>query len=153
MPLHLRTDLGITDGLAAAGYGIVQGAMTAGRLAGGALITAAGPGRVLLAGGVTACFGTTIAAITPWPWLALAGLALAGLGLANLFPLAIGAAGSSGGASGVAVATTLGYGGILLAPPAIGFAAEFTGLASALLLVPVLVTGATVIGHTLRHRL
>jgi hypothetical protein len=153
MPLHLRTDLGITDGLAAAGYGIVQGAMSAGRLAGGALITAAGPGRVLLAGGVTACFGTTIAAITPWPWLALTGLALAGLGLANLFPLAIGAAGSSGGASGVAVATTLGYGGILLAPPAIGFAAEFTGLASALLLVPVLVTGATVIGHTLRRRL
>ncbi|WP_159930213.1 MULTISPECIES: MFS transporter [Nocardia] len=151
VPLHLRADLGVTEGLAAAGYGLVQGAMTVGRLAGGALIAAAGPGCVLLTGGLAACFGTTVAALTSWPWLALAGLGIAGLGLANLFPLAVAAAGARGGSNGVAVATTLGYGGILLAPPAIGFAAEVADLPRALLLVPVLVAGATAVGYALRR--
>ncbi|MGY2122789.1 MFS transporter [Nocardia gipuzkoensis] len=152
-PLHLRADLGVSDGLAAAGYGAVQGAMALGRLAGVTLVARAGAGAVLRIGGVTACAGTTLAALTPWPWLALTGLAIAGLGLANLFPLAVGAAGARGGASGVAVATTLGYGGILLAPPAIGFAAEVGGLPRALLLVPVLVAVATAGGHALRRHL
>ncbi|MDE1672041.1 hypothetical protein [Nocardia gipuzkoensis] len=152
-PLHLRADLGVSDGLAAAGYGAVQGAMALGRLAGVTLVAWTGAGAVLRIGGVTACAGTTLAALTPWPWLALTGLAIAGLGLANLFPLAVGAAGARGGASGVAVATTLGYGGILLAPPAIGFAAEAGGLPRALLLVPVLVATATAVGHALRRHL
>ncbi|WP_280497606.1 MFS transporter [Nocardia asiatica] len=153
VPLHLRTDLGAGEGLAAAGYGTVQAAMAVGRVAGVALVTAAGPAAVLRIGGVIACGGTALAALTSSPWLALAGLGVAGLGLANLFPLAVGAAGARGGASGVAVATTLGYGGILLAPPAIGFAAEAGGLPRALLLVPVLVAVATAVGHALRRHL
>ncbi|MBF6339012.1 MFS transporter [Nocardia abscessus] len=153
VPLHLRADLGVSDGLAAAGYGTVQGAMALGRLAGAAFVATAGAGAVLRIGGVTACIGTTLAALTPWPWLALMGLGFAGLGLANLFPLAVAAAGARGGASGVAVATTLGYGGILLAPPAIGFAAETGGLPRALLLVPLLVAVATAVGHALRRQL
>ncbi|MFE7744746.1 MFS transporter [Nocardia sp. NPDC057455] len=152
-PLHLRADLGVSDGLAAAGYATVQGAMAVGRLTGSALVTRIGPADVLLVGGVTACAGTTLVASTSWPSLALAGLGLAGLGLANLFPLAVGAAGARGGASGVAVATTLGYGGILLAPPTIGFAAEVAGLPRALLMVPVVVAAATAVGRALRRHM
>ncbi|WP_236567285.1 MFS transporter [Nocardia sp. CY41] len=152
-PLHLRTDLGASEGLAAAGYVTVQAAMTVGRLAGSALVAAAGPAAVLLIGGATACAGTTLAALATSPWPALAGLGIAGLGLANLFPVAIAAAGARGGARGVAVASTLGYGGILLAPPAIGFAAEAADLPRALLLIPVLVAAATVVGHGLRRHL
>ncbi|OKJ70721.1 hypothetical protein AMK31_35975 [Streptomyces sp. TSRI0107] len=58
-------------------------------------------------------------------WAALLGFAVAGLGLANLFPVAVERAGALAGPGGVAVASTLGYGGMLIGPPAIGFMADW----------------------------
>jgi len=49
-----------------------------------------------------------------------------------VFPLAIARAGALGGPSGVALATTVGYTGLLGGPPLIGFVAEHAGLPTAL---------------------
>jgi hypothetical protein len=53
--------------------------------------------------------------------VALTGSMLVGVGLASIFPLAIARAGSRGGAGGVALASTVGYSGLLAGPPLIGF--------------------------------
>ena len=70
--------------------------------------------------------------------LALAGFALTGLGVANAFPAAVGRVGVLAGPNGVAVASTLGYGGFLLGPPLIGFLAAAVSLPWALTTVSLL---------------
>src|SRR5262249_55952161 len=58
----------------------------------------------------------------------VAGFVLVGLGLANVFPAAIGEAGALGGAQGVAMASTIGYGGFLGRAPPLGVFAPSTRL-------------------------
>jgi MFS family permease len=97
-----------------------------------------GPTRVLVTGAGVACGGMLVAALSPWLPLALAGFLLVGLGLANIFPLAIDRAGALNGPKGVATASMLGYGGMVLGPPIIGFLAQGVGLPTALVSVAVL---------------
>ncbi|MYV96151.1 MFS transporter, partial [Streptomyces sp. SID1034] len=103
------------------------------------------------AGGLTASAGMLLGALAPTTWLALAGFAVMGLGLANIFPVAIARAGALAGPGGVAAASTLGYGGMLLGPPAIGLLAEWSSLPLALTTVAVLAAGAALIGWTARN--
>ncbi|MEU7480272.1 MFS transporter [Lentzea sp. NPDC042327] len=152
VPLHLSDDLGASQGLAAAGYAVVQGTMTVGRLSGVRLLERLGQTRVVVIGGALACAGTLVAALSPGLPLAFAGLAATGLGLANIFPVAMARAGQLGGPNGVAVASTLGYGGILLAPPTIGFLAGEVGLPIALSLIAFMVAAAATIGFVVRNR-
>ena len=70
--------------------------------------------------------------------MALVGFALVGLGLANVFPLAIARAGALGGAKGVALASTVGYTGLLGGPPLIGLLVGGVGLPAALATVSLL---------------
>ncbi|WP_326613236.1 MFS transporter [Streptomyces scopuliridis] len=149
--LHLTQDLDATPGLAAAGYSLFALAMTAGRLSGTALLERLGQTRALVAGGVTAALGMLVGALAPTAWLALAGFAVAGLGLANIFPVAIGRAGALAGPGGVAAASTLGYGGMLLGPPAIGFLADWFTLPLALTTVALLAGAAALIGYSARN--
>ena len=86
-----------------------------------------------------------VPALAPVLPLALVGFVLVGLGLANQFPAAIGQAGALTGPSGVAAASTLGYGGMLAGPPVIGFLADQVGLPIALLSIAVLAAMAAVI--------
>lgn len=151
VPLHLTEDLRASAGVAAVGYAIVQGMMAVGRLSGVALVERAGRTRVMVIGGALACVGMVVGALSPDLWLAFLGLAATGIGLANIFPLAIGGAGAQGGPGGVAVAATLGYAGILLAPPTIGFLADQVGLRYALLLIALLIAVAAAIGYAIRH--
>ncbi|MBB4950671.1 MFS family permease [Kitasatospora gansuensis] len=130
--LHLTDDVHASTGLAATGYAAFAFAMTAGRLGGTWLSVRAGQTRVMLFGGLTAATGMLVAALAPAVPLVLAGFVLVGLGLANIFPLAIAAAGVAGGPRGVATASTLGYAGMLVGPPAIGFLADATTLPLAL---------------------
>ncbi|MFJ9030375.1 MFS transporter [Streptomyces sp. NPDC102274] len=149
--LHLTQDLDATPGLAAAGYSLFALAMTAGRLSGTALLERLGQTRALVAGGVTAALGMLVGALAPTAWQALAGFAVAGLGLANIFPVAIGRAGALAGPGGVAAASTLGYGGMLLGPPAIGFLADWFTLPLALTTVALLAGAAALIGYSARN--
>ncbi|MFJ6215961.1 MFS transporter [Streptomyces sp. NPDC092296] len=146
--LHLTDDLHTGAGLAAAGYGAFAFAMTAGRLGGTWLSMRFGQSRVMIGGGLLACAGMLTAALAPSVPLALGGFVLVGIGLANTFPLAIARAGALTGPPGVATASTLGYAGMLIGPPVIGFLADGFGLPTALTTVAALaaVAAAIVIG-------
>ncbi|MFI8868273.1 MULTISPECIES: MFS transporter [unclassified Streptomyces] len=149
--LHLSQDLGATPGLAAAGYSVFALTMAIGRLTGTALLERFGQTRTLVAGGATAAAGMLLGALAPAVWLVLLGFAVAGLGLANIFPVAVGRAGALAGPSGVAAASTLGYGGMLLGPPVIGFLADWISLPVALTTVTLLAATAAVLGWTARN--
>ncbi len=111
---------------------------------------------MLVFGGLTACAGMLGAALAPILIggaavvprepaelaVALAGFALTGLGVANMFPAAMARAGLLAGPNGVAVASTLGYAGFLLGPPAIGFLAGAVSLGVGLTTVSVLALAA-----------
>ncbi|MFJ9819652.1 MFS transporter [Streptomyces sp. NPDC101151] len=149
--LHLQQDLAASSGAAAAGYACFALAMTVGRLTGTALLERLGRTRTVIAGGTVAAAGMLLGSLAPSVWAALIGFAVTGIGLANLFPVAVERAGALAGPSGVAVASTLGYGGMLLGPPAIGFMADWFSLPTALTSVAALAAVAALIGVTTRR--
>ncbi|MBG0857217.1 MFS transporter [Streptomyces spinoverrucosus] len=149
--LHLEQDLRASPGVAAVGYSCFALAMTVGRLSGTALLERLGRTRTVVVGGATAAAGMLVGSLANSLWAALLGFAVAGLGLANLFPVAVERAGALAGPSGVATASTLGYGGMLLGPPAIGFMADWFSLPTALTSVAVLAGLAAVVGFATRR--
>ncbi|MEU5218701.1 MFS transporter [Streptomyces sp. NPDC020807] len=149
--LHLAQDLDAHPGVAAAGYSVFALTMTAGRLSGTLLLERLGQTRTLVAGGATAAAGMLLGALAPTVWAALVGFAVTGLGLANIFPVAVARAGAVAGPAGVATASTLGYGGMLLGPPTIGFLADWFSLPVALTTVAVLAAGAAAMGYGARN--
>ncbi|MFG2796807.1 MFS transporter [Streptomyces pseudovenezuelae] len=149
--LHLEHDLDATAGVAAVGYSCFALAMTIGRLTGTRLLERLGQTRTLVGGGTTAALGMLLGALAPSVWAALLGFMITGLGLANLFPVAVERAGRLAGPDGVAVASTLGYGGMLLGPPAIGFMADWFSLPAALTSVAALAATAAVIAAVTRR--
>ncbi|MEU6180263.1 MFS transporter [Streptomyces coeruleorubidus] len=148
--LHLEEDLGASPGAAAIGYSCFALAMTVGRLTGTTLLERLGRTRTVVAGGATAAAGMLLGSLAPALWAALLGYAVTGIGLANLFPVAVERAGALAGPSGVATASTLGYGGMLLGPPAIGFMADWFSLPTALTSVAILAAVAATIGFATR---
>jgi MFS family permease len=130
--------LGAGAGLAAAGYAAFALAEACGRLAGSWLLARFGQRTVLVSGGVATCAGMLCAAFAPSIPVVVAGFALAGLGVANAFPAAMSRVGLLAGPHGVAIASTLGYGGFLLGPPTIGFLAGTLGLGPSLATVSLL---------------
>ncbi|MGW7291049.1 MFS transporter [Streptomyces xiamenensis] len=148
--LHLRETLLASEGLAAAGYTVFALAMTVGRLSGTWLLLRLGQTRAMVAGGSVAAAGMLLASLAPSVWPALLGFVVTGLGLANIFPVAIGQAGSLAGPRGVAAASTVGYGGMLLGPVAIGFLADWFSLATALTSVALLSAAAAAIAYGMR---
>ncbi|WP_405926598.1 MFS transporter [Streptomyces sp. NBC_00035] len=149
--LHLEQDLDSTPGFAAFGYSCFALAMTIGRLTGTRLLERLGQTRTLVFGGATAAVGMLLAALAPSLWAALLGFVITGLGLANLFPVSVERAGRLAGPDGVAIASTLGYGGMLLGPPAIGFMADWFSLPIALTSVAALAATAAVIAFVTRR--
>ncbi|MFE1839932.1 MFS transporter [Streptomyces sviceus] len=149
--LHLEHDLDAAPGVAAVGYSCFALAMTIGRLTGTRLLERLGQTRTLVGGGTTAALGMLLGALAPSVWAALLGFMITGLGLANLFPVAVERAGRLAGPDGVAIASTLGYGGMLLGPPAIGFMADWFSLPAALTSVAVLAATAAVIAALTRR--
>jgi MFS family permease len=137
--------LGAGAGLAAIGYAAFALAEACGRLGGSWLLARFGQRTVLVAGGLATCAGMLCAALAPSIPIVVAGFALAGLGVANAFPAAMTRVGLLSGPNGVAIASTLGYGGFLLGPPAIGFLAGAIGLGPALTTVSVLAVVAVII--------
>ncbi|GAO11541.1 integral membrane protein [Streptomyces lydicamycinicus] len=149
--LHLSTDLHTGPGAAAAGYAVFALMMTVSRMSGSRLLERLGDTPVLVAGGLLAAVGMLVAALSPQLWPVYLGYALTGLGLANVFPVAVGGAGALAGAHGVAVASTLGYSGILLGPPSIGFLTEAYGLPRALTTIAALAAVAALLGRLVRR--
>ncbi|MGW1071234.1 MFS transporter [Streptomyces sp. NPDC002537] len=149
--LHLQQDLDAHAGVAAVGYSVFALTMTLGRLMGTVLLERLGQSRVLIAGGAAAAVGMLLGSLAPTVWAALLGFAITGIGLANIFPVAVGRAGELAGPNGVATASTFGYGGMLLGPPAIGFLAETWSLPIALTTVAALAGMAALIAFATRN--
>jgi MFS family permease len=147
--LLLREELGVPVTAGALGYACFASAMAAGRLLGGRLLGVLGERRLVAGGSVLAAVGGLLVVAGPSLGSALAGFVLVGLGLANVFPLAIARAGLIGGASGIALATTVGYSGLLGGPPVIGLLAEHLGLPLALSSVSLLALLAAVLSTTI----
>ena len=152
--LHDKT--GASESLAALGYAVFAGAMTAMRMVGDRLLEIFGSVRLLralTALGTAALAGALVLARVDTAMLAFL---LLGLGMATVVPTAFAAAGRradavAGGAAGevsaaraVALLSGFGYTGLLLGPPVIGWLAQATSLTWALGVLVLLV--ATIVG-------
>jgi hypothetical protein len=91
--------------------------------------------RVLKFGALIAAGALAAALLFPHPLVMDVALILVGFGLSNIVPIVFSAAGRSDGTRGVAMTATLGYAGLLVAPPILGMVAQATGLRLALALV------------------
>lgn len=131
--LKVRTDADAAT--AALGYSAFSVTMAACRFAGDRLVLRFGALRVMTVGGLGMFAGLMIAVLSTQFWLSALGFALIGLCAANVVPLIFAAAARTPGMSaggGLATVATLGYAGLLLAPPLIGSIAAHTSIAVAL---------------------
>ncbi|MCG7519143.1 MFS transporter [Ruegeria sp. Ofav3-42] len=129
--IFLRDATGATESIAALGYAVFSVAMVVFRLAGGFAIARLGPVAVARFGGVSAALGVFCVVSAAEAGLALTGFALMGIGYAVIMPLAFSRAASDPNVppgQAIASVATLGYGGLLIGPPLIGFLAEMLTL-------------------------
>ncbi|MEP0941145.1 MAG: MFS transporter [Rhizobiaceae bacterium] len=129
--VFLRIVTDASEALAALGYAIFSVAMVVMRLFGGVVVQRFGPVATTRVSTATAFVGLMIAIFGQTLPSALFGFALMGLGYAVVMPLVFSrAARDRDVAPGPAIASvaTLGYGGMLLGPPIIGFVAQATGM-------------------------
>lgn len=154
LALMLADTRDVPESIAAAGYGVFATAMMLGRFIGTPVIDRLGRAGAVRLGGVAALVGVVLAVLGPGLVSALMGSALWGVGVSLTFPAAMSAAGDTPGRSADAIAavSTIGYGGFLLGPPIIGYAAEAIGLDTALLIVGLLAMGIVLLSPALRER-
>lgn len=152
--LYLRNELGASvsqSGFAFAAFSLTMAAM---RFAGDLVRDRFGAVRTLRFCTVVSIIGLLIAGTAPGSGIAIAGFALAGIGISNMVPIAFSAGGNIPGLApgiGLSVVTTMGYSGILVAPSAIGFIAEHTGLAIIFTVLPLLHVVVLMLSNLARH--
>jgi MFS family permease len=128
--LYLTKEHGSSLATASFGFAMFAGTMAIVRFMGDAVRNRFGAVATLRVSGLIGAAGMLGAAVAPTDWLVIACFAFSGLGIANMVPIVLSAAGNHPGASsgsGIAAVTMMGYSGILIAPSAIGFAAEHVG--------------------------
>jgi MFS family permease len=129
--IYLRTVAGASLEAAVSGFAAFSLTMTICRFMGDFAVRHLGRVRTLQVGGLLSALGLALAMILPSPLPASIGFALVGIGLANTVPVLFSTAGRMKGIApsmGVAMVATLGYGGLLMGPPLIGFGGEILGL-------------------------
>ncbi len=136
--VYLVDTVGTGESVATLGYAAFSVTMVIMRLCVDSLITRLGPVTVARASGLLAATGCLLTVGIPLLPVALAGFVLMGVGYAAIVPLAFSRAANDPevpAGQGIASVATLGYGAMLLGPPAIGFVAEATSLRISFLLV------------------
>ena len=116
------------------GYAFFSVAMTAGRFGGDAVTARLGDRATMRWGGVVSVAGFGVLLCAPSLAWALLGFVLIGLGASNVVPVLFRRAGALPGmpsAIAIAALTTVGYGGQLLGPAAVGFVSHLTSLPTA----------------------
>jgi len=144
---------GMATSYAGLGYAAFALTMTLGRLTGDRIVRLVGGRNIIMLGGLCAAAGFALSTMFDSWQVALLGYALVGVGSANIVPVLFTAVGrQSVMAEHVAVPaiTTLGYAGILVGPAAIGFIAHTTSLATAFLILALLLLGVAASGRILR---
>jgi fucose permease len=138
--VYLRDVMDSSAATAAAAFSAFAAAMTAGRLAGDAVVRRIGPVAAVRASGAVATAGALLVVVARTPAAGLPGFALIGLGVAVVVPLAFAAGGRAvaHAGHGIAGVATIAYGAGLAAPGAIGAIANFASLPAAFVLVAAL---------------
>ncbi|AZV80537.1 MFS transporter [Parasedimentitalea marina] len=143
---------GATEAQAALGYTVFSIAMVVMRLLGDAITLRLGPvGAARLAGSV-ATVGVLCAVGFGTFGMSLVGFFLMGIGYAMIMPLALSRAANDPHTSpgtALAAVSTLGYGGLLLGPPIIGFLSEATSVRVAFTLLAVLAALIVVLSRSI----
>jgi MFS family permease len=126
--------------LGSAGFAVFLSAMTAGRVAGTALLDRFGRLRILWATMATAGLGVLLLVFGTWLPIVLLGVVLWGLGASLGFPVGMSAAADDPehAAARVSVVSTIGYTAFLAGPPLLGYLGDHVGTLHALLIVAVL---------------
>ncbi|MFE6866214.1 MFS transporter [Kitasatospora sp. NPDC057692] len=132
----LRAVLHTGPGTAAAGPVVFAASAAVGRLAGHGLAARLPQRHLLALGAAVAAAGTLGAALAPGVGTMLAGLVVAGLGTSVCAPTILSLAGArarpEARSAAVAVVASVGYGGFLVGPAAVGLTASAAGLRTAL---------------------
>jgi MFS family permease len=116
-------------------------AMTIGRILGDGARVKFGDRKLMIACGIIAFVGISIAVLFTHPFTVILGLFVVGIGLSAIVPIAYSIAGHTKDLPpgvGLAMVTTVGYSGFLFGPPIIGLIAQWQNLRMALGLVAVL---------------
>jgi len=144
---------GVENSYAGLGYAVFALTMTMGRFFGDAVVRRVGPNRVIILGGLLAALGLALTILVPAWEVALLGYALVGAGCSNIIPVCFSAVGRQRSMPenvAVPAITTLGYGGILVGPAAIGFVAHASSLDLAFMVLVFLLLGVSVGGRFLK---
>lgn len=152
--LYMRNELSASLTLSGFAFAAFSFTMAAMRFAGDLIRDRFGAVDTLRVCGVIAMLGMLTIGFATSSTMAIAGFALAGIGISNIVPILFSAAGNLPGmAAGVSlsVVTTMGYSGILVAPSAIGFIAEHTGLGSIFAGLSVLILVTLLLSNLARH--
>lgn len=152
--LYFRNELGASVELSGLAFGAFSLTMATMRFAGDLVRDRFGAVNTLRFCTVMSIIGLATAGMASGPVMAMIGFAIAGIGISNMVPIAFSAAGNLPGMAqgiGLSVVTTMGYSGILVAPSAIGFIAEHTGLAAIFLGLPVLHLVVLALSGLARH--
>ena len=151
--VFLRLVADSNDAGAALGYAVFSVMMVIARLIGGVVVESLGAVTTTRASTGIAFSGLIVAIFCGSYSAALIGFALMGIGYAVVMPLVFSrAAADPYVPSGHAIASvaTLGYGGMLLGPPIIGFVAQGTGMRLSFLVLAVLALIAFALAGRLR---
>ena len=135
-------------------FALFAGTMAVMRFAGDRVRNRFGAVRTLRVSGLIAAAGILVAGLAPTDIIAIAGFSFAGLGVANMVPILFSAAGNYPGVqagSGIATVTMIGYCGILLAPSAIGYAAETIGYRTTYVIIAALLVGVVLAAQRAKH--
>jgi predicted MFS family arabinose efflux permease len=139
--VFLRNIVGTDEAQATLGYTLFSVTMVAMRLVVDRFVTRFGAVSMARISGLSAAAGMLLVAGFATLPASLLGFVLIGIGYAALFPLAFSRAAADPlvpPGQAIASVATLGYGGLLLGPPLIGFIAEATSLRLAFLMLAAL---------------
>jgi MFS family permease len=152
--LFLNTERGVSIAWAGTGFAATSTAMAIMRFSGDHLRKRFGAVQTLRCSVIAAIIGFSLVTLSTSPITAVLGFFISGIGLANLFPIAISAAGNVPNIPGgiaVSMVTTVGYGGILLAPPLFGFIAQTWSYTAVYAIMPVCLLIVFFLVWTVRH--
>lgn len=144
----------VTPAHAALGYTVFSIAMVITRLLGDQATQAFGPTLTARIAGVIATTGAVCAIATGSYGVTLVGFGLMGIGYAVIMPLAFSRAANDPDlppGTAIASVSTLGYGGLLLGPPLIGFIADATTLRTGFGALAMLATMIIVLAYAVRR--
>jgi predicted MFS family arabinose efflux permease len=128
--IYLREQLGSSVAHANAGYAAFSATMAIGRFCGDKIRGFVDGPALIRSGCILAIIGVLAGPISGSAGVAVVGYALTGLGFSNIVPILFSAAGAMPRPeTQIAAVSTLGYAGLLAAPPLFGLIAHATSLA------------------------